>query len=118
VRWTLRDQGRAAMRVGSSGARLRLGDHPLAAQLRSLGWSATPLLVGVGADGVLTGELTPQPIGPAGPPPPPAPRQPTEAPVVVALDDGREETVDQMLDRLPFSAAGTFEQPSGQGSLR
>ena len=118
VRWTLRDQGRAAMRVGSGRVRLRLGDHPLAAELRSMGWSTTPLAVGVGADGVLTGDLTPQPIGPAGPPPPPAPPQPTEAPVVVAFEDGRQEIVDQRLDRLPFSAAAAFEQPSGQGGVR
>lgn len=118
VRRTLRDQGRAAMRLGSRGARLRLGDHPLAAELRSMGWSTTPLAVGVGADGVLTGDLTPEPIGPAGPPPPPAPPQPTEAPVVVAFDNGRQVIVDQLLDRLPFSAAGTFEQPAGQGPLR
>lgn len=114
VQWTLHDKGRDAMRIGSHGARLRLGDHPLAAELRSLGWSTTPLLVGVGADGVLPMDLAPPRVGPAGPPPPPAPPQPTEAPVVIVFDDGRQKTVNQMLDRLPFSAAGVFEQAPRQ----
>jgi hypothetical protein len=106
--------GPQAFRLGGSKARLRLGQHPLADQLRRIGLSPRPLMTIVQHGLVQTVDRAPERLAPAAQPPPaPAAAEPLIAPMVIGHEDGHEETVDQLLDQLPFDAAGTFERASG-----
>lgn len=110
IRLPERISGQQTMHLGPRSARLRLGRHPLAEQLRGLGLSTRPLLAFAMTAGTVTIDHGAERLGPADHPPA-APTAPTPiaAPMVIGHADGRVETVDQLLDPLPFDAAGTFE---------
>jgi hypothetical protein len=42
----------------------------------------------------------------------PTAKDPVVASMVIGHEDGRDETVDQLLDQLPFDPAGTFDNPA------
>lgn len=106
--------GSQAVRLGGSTARLRLGQHPLADQLRRIGLSQRPLMTIVQRSRSETYERPPERLAPAEAAPlEPTAADPLIAPMVIGHEDGHEETVHQLLEQLPFDAAGTFERASG-----
>lgn len=112
VRLPFPTSGSQAVRLGGTSARLHLGQHPLADQLRRIGLSPRPLMAIVRRSVTETVDAPPERLAPAKVAPlEPAAADPVIAPMVIGREDGREESVDQLLDGLPFDASGTFEHP-------
>jgi hypothetical protein len=114
VRLPFPTSGSQAVRLGGASARLHLGQHPLAERLRSIGLSPRPLMTIVRRSVTETVDRPPERLAPAEAATlEPAAAGPLIAPMVIGHENGRQETVDQLLDQLPFDAAGTFQSAGG-----
>jgi hypothetical protein len=103
---------RQSMRLGSSSARLNVGQHEWAQLTRHLGMAAQPAIGLTQTDASVIVDPDRARVGVAdhrSPPTTPIDRGRLQAPFVIATRDGSEEMVHQELDHLPFNAAGTFE---------
>jgi hypothetical protein len=110
LRQSLHNEALLSMRLGRSSAQLGLGRHEWAALARDLRMSTRAWGSTTWADASESIEHLER-LGAADrrETAPPAP-QPVQLPFVIRGESGREEVVDQRLDRLPFSATGRFEQ--------
>lgn len=104
------ETGAEALCLGRPAARLGLGRHPLADNLRALGLSTRSPAAVVSPSVTVMLDQAPHDLGLADQPPVQATaREPIMSAMTIVEEDGDEELVDQWPQRLPFDAAGTFE---------
>lgn len=107
-------EGRLSMRWGAKSGQLRLGQHPWASQVLSLSLSTRPLLTRVQSTCTGTIDQAPVRLGPADnqQPVPATDPHTREQPLVICDENSQDVAAEQMLDGLPFEAAGRFEHPA------